>query len=194
MEAATNVKDIQVSSEPEDPLDALNPNERASVTGMLNGLSPQDALAKKGTTSPMAVAQFLARGPVRHALQSLAPLLPDPEHAARLLAPYSLAETVAKLNGASPSQSLLAARDILALAGLSPGARAADKDAGVRALISAIRDRSDNESVGKRGKGAKRLGSGEDRALTVPYKVLPSPARVGIDGRADGLPGEAGDE
>ena len=175
----SNASEIQISS---DPLDDLNANERASVTGMLNGLTPQEALAKKGTTSSLAVAQFLARDPVRRAIQSLAPLLPDTKHAATLLAPYALAGSVARLNGASPSQALLASRDILALAGLSPGHNSTIVHATARDLIDALRMRTDTESVATGRKGAKRLGPVGACNVGVPRL----PATVDVTGGNEG--------
>jgi hypothetical protein len=159
------------------PLDSLSDKERRVVVGLLNGTgNVKDIFARAGLTTQQGIAGFLARIPVARALQHLAPLLPDTRRGAMILAPYALARTAANL-GEPGNAGLLAARDILALAGLGPVTRHETVNASLRDIIDAVgRQRglaTDSESA-TRANGSRALPAPRDTGGTVDasYEVV----------------------
>lgn len=107
---------VDRASEMYDAFRTLSPKERAFVRHALCG-DPYDAAAKAvHLRSPLAVLDLLGRKRISDAIQRLAPLIADQEHARSLLAPFALRAHADALRDEShtvkPATKATAAREI----------------------------------------------------------------------------------
>lgn len=122
-------------------LDALDPAEKAFVLGVMRGMDYPEASRSAGWRTDLSVPRVLGRPLVRHALQTLLPLLPDSRRAARLLAPYVLADSVRSIAAKEPG-SREARRDLLAIAGVAGVQRTEHVTASLSEVLAAIEARA----------------------------------------------------
>lgn len=127
----------------------LDRNEKGFVLAVLRGMNYPDAASANGWDSPLAPVKLLGRPQIRAALERLAPLLPDSRRAARILAPYLMADSVeAASKGAPGSRDIR--RDLLSIAGIAGVTRSEHVTASLTEVLSAL------ESRGRAGSGPGR--------------------------------------
>lgn len=138
----------------------MKQEEKGFVLGVLKGATYPDAARDQGWIGELGAVRLLGRPQIRRALERLAPLLPDSRRAARILAPYLMADSVeAASRGAPGSRDIR--RDLLAIAGIAGVTRTEHVTASLTEILGAL------ETRGGAGSGpgrATRAMAPSDRA------------------------------